>query len=89
MTRHGLPDGGAIDLEDFTARFTGKSEMHNGVLIRRGRLFRVSYKGHDDLREWEWFEFRPVRRWLLEADSTRIPYSSIDTFFDNWEVVCE
>lgn len=89
MKQYKLSSGKVLDLDDFTVRFTGRNEKHRGVRIKNGRLFRVSYKWHDDLRGWEWFDIRPVNVGLFEAEVTCIPYSSFDTFFDNWEVVCE
>lgn len=71
--------------EAFTARFIGETETVGGVRFERGRLFGVRFARFGN--GWMWFRFVPIKRRLFEPCNVLIPYSSIFTFLENWEVL--
>lgn len=62
-------------------RFIGTTSKVGMVKFVPGKVYRVSSSWVDPVRGWMWVKFS---NGLFSAD---VPYSSLDAFYSNWEVM--
>ena len=76
----------------FLARFIGTETCLAGVVIKPNETYRITYVPDMNTRcghEWLWFEIATEGKRLFSSrnKSAMCPYSNIDAFMENWEII--
>lgn len=75
--------------EQFKAKFIGVKSRIYGMKVYPNVIYTLKYKPYIYDRGWLWFEISRVKKGLFgrEIEWGLCPYTSIDTFKSNWELL--
>lgn len=75
------------DHASFKAKFVGGKSYLKGLTVKPDKVYSLTFMGKFGRDDWLWFEIANTKRSLFGTKSAQCPYTSIDTFMENWKLL--